>query len=601
MKKVLFAAIAVLSALTTLSCSVLTTSSDSDVAGSRVASGVQSGVLLSGVHHYDTDGNTLFGDGGCMLQTVQHGLNSDGTIDSGTITKVGKYIYWYGEYRYSSGNALGVSCYRSTDMVNWEFRCNILPESVSVELETDGYFLERPKVIYNEKTGKYVLWAHREGTGWNYGYASILVAYGDAPDEEFTYYKTFRPFDDPELDIHDSGYTSDFSDDDLPYGYMSRDCTLFVDDDGTAYFASSSSENTSMNIYRLTDDYLDIDTSWMVQDALKNNQKEAPCIIKENGIYYCVTSDTDGWNVTPSRWFYAYNIGGPWYSGGIFSDNWVERSNSSNDKYSDRSQPAYIFKLTATEANTDGTYNHSFLYLGDRWGPAFGKSSTYDNEQVLMKVEIDDSDTSSPKCNAFFSEALCPDVEKGEINYPQYYYIKNANSQYMTNLDYCYTGTNASWTSTVPSTSGETSRSDGAKVRNFYKYQYRLVPTDYGYQFINRYSGLAIASNGTEANGTCSMATRDVEDEKQSFVLERYDDASYKIKNYATQQYLSTWLKTTKAESTQLNGSNILWMTSYGYYPGWVGSEETYRDNYTSTKIRQRWTLIPVKTSDFEW
>ena len=97
------------------------------------------------------------------------------------------------------------------------------------------------------------------------------------------------------------------------------------------------------------------------------------------------------------------------------------------------------------------------------------------------------------------------------------------------------------------------------------------------------------------------MESRDADDEKQSFVLERYDDASYKIKNYATQQYLSTWLKTTKAESTQLNGSNILWMTSYGYYPGWVGSEQTYRDYYTSTKIRQRWTLIPVKTSDFEW
>ena len=599
MKKVLYA-VALVGVLAGLASCSLLSSSSTGVAGQRVASGVQQGVLLSGVHHYDTDGNTLFGDGGCMLQTVRHKRNDDGSIDYGTIESVGEYIYWYGEYRYGSGNAKGVSCYRSRDMVNWEWRCNILPESASPELYTDGYFLERPKVIFNEKTGKYVLWGHREGTGWNYGYASVIVAVGDAPDEEFTFVKAFRPYDFPGLDVHDSGYTSDFSDNGMPYGYMARDCTLFIDDDGTAYYAASASENTAMNIYRLTDDYLDVDTKWMVQDALKNNQKEAPCIIKQNGIYYCVTSDTDGWNVTPTRWFWSKTMT-EWYYGGIFSDNHVGGNNSSNDRYSDRSQPAYIFKLTAT----DGSGNHSFLYLGDRWGPAFGKSSTYDNEQVLMKVEIDDSNPDAPKCNAFFSDALCPDVEKGEINYPQYYYIKNAQGQYMTNLDYAYTGTNASWTATAPA-SGETNRADGARVRNQYKYQYRLVPTQYGYMFVNRFSGHAIAANGYNANGNCSMQDRDADDMKQSFVLEPYNDNQYyKIKNVATQQYVSTWLKTTKGELTQLNGSNILFMTSFGYHPGWLsdGSFEANgpEGNYMPTRQRQRWQLIPVNTADDEW
>lgn len=596
MKKVLFAFATTVFLLTSVSCSLLNTA-DQLVEGERTAAGVQKGVLLSGVHHYDTDGNSLFGDGGCMLQTVKHKRNADGSIDYNTVEKVGKYIYWYGEYRYSSGNARGVSCYRSTDMVNWEWRGNILPESSSPELWTDGYFLERPKVIYNEKTNKYVLWGHREGTGWNYGYASIIVAVGDYPDREFKYVKTFRPFDDPALDIHDNGYTGDFSDKTRPYGYMARDCTLFIDDDGTAYYAASSSENTAMNIYRLTDDYLDVDTRWMSQDALKLNQKEAPCIIKRNGTYYCVTSDTDGWNVTPSRWFYSKHIGGPWYNGGVFSDNHDGGTNSSNDQHSDRSQPAFIFKLTAT----DGSGKNSWLYLGDRWGPAFGKSSTYDNQQVLMKVEFNDNDLTTtgvnvPKCNAFFSEALCPDVEKGEINYPQYYYIRNANDQYMYNLELCHQGTNASWTETAPS--GD---AGGTLFRDQYRYQYRLVPTNYGYQLINRYSGLAVAANGIEANGTCSMTSRDADDIKQSFALERYSDGVYKIKNCATNQYLSTWKATTKVKETQLNGSNVLWMTSYGYYNGWQGSETGYRESYTETAIRQRWQLVPVKTSDDEW
>ncbi len=587
MKKVLFAFASAFFVFAVSSCSLL--SSDDVVTGTMRAAGVQEGILRTGVHMYDTDGNTLFGDGGCMLQVVNHKKDSNGNIDYGTIESVGEYIYWYGEYRYSNGNAKGVSCYRSKDMVNWEFRCNILPESASPELQTDGYFLERPKVIYNEKTGKYILWAHREGTSWNYGYASVIVAYGDAPDQEFTYLKTFRPFDDPALDVHDSGYTSDYSNDALPYGFMSRDCTLFIDDDGTAYFCSSASENTVLNLYRLTDDYLDIDTNFLVQDMLKTNQKEAPCIIKHNDIYYCVTSDTDGWNVTPSRWFYATAIGGPWYSGGLFSDNDDGGNNSSNDRHSDRSQPAYIFKLTAT----DGSGNNSWLYMGDRWGPAHGGSSTYDNEIVLMKVEFDDE--SSASCNAFFSEALVPDVSKGEINYPQYYYIKNANSQYMTNLEYCYTGTNASWTATAPS--GDSSSTN---YRDQYLYQYRFVPTNYGYMIVNRYSGLAITANGSSTNGTCTMNTFDADNECQSFVFELYDSDSYKIKNYVTQQYVSTWLKTTKATNTQLNGSNILWMTSYGYYAGWA-SDATYPTLYPQTKIRQQWQFIPVNTADDEW
>ncbi len=588
MKKVIFAFASAFFVFAVSSCSLL--SSDDTVTGTMRAAGVQEGILRSGVHMYDTDGNTLFGNGGCMLQVVNHKKDSDGNIDYGTIESVGEYIYWYGEYRYSSGNAKGVSCYRSKDMVNWEFRCNILPESASPELQTDGYFLERPKVIYNEKTGKYVLWAHREGTGWNYGYASVIVAYGDAPDQEFTYLKTFRPFDDPALDVHDSGYTGDYSNDALPYGYMSRDCTLFIDDDGTAYFCSSASENTRLNLYRLTDDYLDIDTNFLVEDMLNANQREAPCIIKHNGVYYCVASGTDGWNVTPTYWHYALAIGGPWKSGGKFSDN-DGSGNSSNDRHSDRSQPAYIFKLTAT----DGSGNNSWLYMGDRWGPAHGGSSTYDNEIVLMKVEFNDDDTSSPEINAFFSEALVPDVSKGEINYPQYYYIKNANSQYMTNLEYCYTGTNASWIATAPS--GDSSSTN---YRDQYLYQYRFVPTDYGYMIVNRYSGLAVAANGSSANGTCSMQTFDADDETQSFVFEVYDSDYYKIKNYATQQYVSTWLKGNGGENTTLNGANILWMTSYGYYAGWA-TDSAYPGRYTSTKIRQRWQFIPVNTADDEW
>ena len=201
------------------SCSLFNSGPESP-SGAFVKDGKQKNVIINGIRTVDTDGNTIFGSGGCMLQ-------------------VGKYYYWYGEHRYASGNFL---------------RCDIINEQTHPEL--NPCFMERPKVVYNPKTKKYVLWAHREGIGWNYGVAQYMVAVGDAPDEPFEYVKSGRPFDDPKFNIHDNGYTGSYGDDladysNLPYGYMSRDCTLFVDDDGTGYFASSYRENTMMHIYRL--------------------------------------------------------------------------------------------------------------------------------------------------------------------------------------------------------------------------------------------------------------------------------------------------------------------------------------------------------------
>ena len=58
----------------------------------------------------------------------------------------------------------------------------------------------------------------------------------DTPDGDFTYLGCFNPF-----------------------GYMSRDCTLFEDKDGSAYFISASRDNADLYVYRLTDDYLNAD------------------------------------------------------------------------------------------------------------------------------------------------------------------------------------------------------------------------------------------------------------------------------------------------------------------------------------------------------
>ena len=133
--------------------------------------------------------------------------------------------YWYGEYKKGETilpewatwecyrtDVTGVSCYSSKDLLNWKFEGIVLP-AVKDDEKHDLHpskVLERPKVIYNEKTKKFVMWAHVESA--DYSKACAGVAVSDSPTGTFTYVGSFRP-----------------------NGAMSRDKTVFVDDNGKAY------------------------------------------------------------------------------------------------------------------------------------------------------------------------------------------------------------------------------------------------------------------------------------------------------------------------------------------------------------------------------
>src|SRR3954471_8850020 len=122
----------------------------------------------------------------------------------GGVLKVGSYYYWFGENRNADNTFRAVSVYRSTDLRTWEFRNNVLTQSSAAELQVAN--IERPKVIYNASTGRYVMWMHKEN-GTDYSEARAAVAYSSTVDGAYTYQGSFRP----------------------QGSYMSRDITLFND------------------------------------------------------------------------------------------------------------------------------------------------------------------------------------------------------------------------------------------------------------------------------------------------------------------------------------------------------------------------------------
>ena len=245
------------------------------------ASGVEARDIVRGELWLDTSGNPINAHGG------------------GILYHDGKY-YWYGEYKTGKTvlpdwatwecyrtDVTGISCYSSPNMVDWTFEGIVLP-AVPADPSHDLHpskVLERPKVIYNARTGKFVMWAHVDSA--DYGKAAAGVAVSDSPTGPFTYLGSFRPND-----------------------AMSRDQTVFVDDDGKAYQFASSEDNATMYINELTDDYLR--TTGNFTRNFIGESREAPAVFKRNGKYYVLTSGCSGWDPNSAEIAVADSIMGPW-------------------------------------------------------------------------------------------------------------------------------------------------------------------------------------------------------------------------------------------------------------------------------------------------
>ncbi|MCM3626616.1 S-layer homology domain-containing protein [Paenibacillus glycanilyticus] len=331
--------------------------------------------------------------------------------------KTQKY-YWYGEYHKGGWPAAGVRVYSSTDLMNWKDEGMALTLINSMddftndpliselyEGRTDtvniwadirkGRIVERPKVIYNDETKKYVMWAHIDGdkdpynNNANYGKAQAGVAISDSPTGPFVYQRSYR------MDLAPAGET-DYHPSDKG---MARDMNLFKDDDGTGYLIYSSEENLTIYISKLTPDYLDV-TGWHKDGNLDENgnavrdtsykavygvdyvrvfpgaQREAPAMFKYNGHYYMITSGATGWAANQNKYTVADNIFGPWAP---MQDPFVRTSSSDPD-------PAKAFNTQSTFVIPVNPEEGKFIYVGDIWNG--GNFANDGAKYVFLPIEF---------------------------------------------------------------------------------------------------------------------------------------------------------------------------------------------------------------------
>jgi hypothetical protein len=273
----------------------------------------------SGVPWYDDQGHRIEAHGGGWLV-------------------VGNTYYWYGESQKTSElSTHGVTCYSSSDLLNWHYEGMILyQQNITGVSEPGPYVVERPKVVYNTNTKLYVLWFHLDNSG--YGLRQVGVATSPNPTGIFHFVRGFQPD-----------------------GLQSLDMTVYQDSDGSAYHIRSVA-NQYVGISKLSADYLN--TTGIISTI--GEAREGPAMFKFKGEYYLVTSHLSGWAPNPMEMF----AGGSTLAGA----KWVSLGNPTNDPTTFDSQSTNVLLFPYGNGQTE------IIYQGDRWneaGPGGLLNATY--------------------------------------------------------------------------------------------------------------------------------------------------------------------------------------------------------------------------------
>jgi len=265
-----------------------------------------------------------------------------GAHHGGILFAEGKY-WWYGQCLSpkpaadrGSATERGVAMYSSSDLVKWRNEGIVLSCQNEGELKGPLRFA-RSKIVFNSHTKKYVLWCHYVrfpgSHGVEEGTADAGVAVCDTVNGKYQWRGIQRPLG-PDMVV--------------------KDCTLFQDEDGKAYFIFDTypkdrSVRRRLYMAELSDDYL---SCRKVRPLEGLEVREAPAMFKHNGSYFLITSGVTSWKPNPPRVHRSKHVFGPYTDLGNFC-------RGDNDGTTFNSQPTFVFEIR----HKPGT----FVYMGDRW------------------------------------------------------------------------------------------------------------------------------------------------------------------------------------------------------------------------------------------
>lgn len=258
----------------------------------------------------------------------------------GQITYFAPYYYWYGTERRmndaTSGNGImGIRCYRSSDLRNWEDRGIVLTVAAVAAVNASVVLLERAHVHYNAANNNYTMVVHADSA--TYSIARVATASCATPDGTFTVSSVFQP------DARDS-----------------RDIGT-IQDGTDLYLIFSTNSNVDLRIMQFASDYLSMTgASSVIQTGAS---REAPSGIKIGSTFFVLTSGVASWSSSAGKYYTAATWNGTWTDqGSPFSANASPPNTTCFN-----SQPTCLFVSQAGQ----------LIYMGNRWSSTWLGFSSY--------------------------------------------------------------------------------------------------------------------------------------------------------------------------------------------------------------------------------
>ena len=284
-------------------------------------------------------------------------LDTDGNriqAHGGSVIVVDDTFYWYGENKEKTDgkNGIwhwGVRCYSSKDLYNWKNEGIIIPPEPD-KPDSPLYpsaCMDRPHIIYNQKTGKYVCW--------------LKIMNRDKAQSEtiLTADKILGPYT-----IVREGLR--------PLGMSAGDFDLAVAEDGKAYyyFERVHSETICAD---LTEDYTDVTGYYSTHfpNGHPPYVREAPAHFTRKGKHYLLTSGTTGYLPNPSQVAIADTWHGPYT---VIGDPHV----GDTSKTSFHTQVSSVFKVPGKK--------DLYIACADRWLPEEMDRKYEDYEQMFNAI-----------------------------------------------------------------------------------------------------------------------------------------------------------------------------------------------------------------------
>ena len=254
--------------------------------------------------------------------------------------------WWVGETeKVSADSSHGIACYSSVDLERWRNEGIVLHNSDVRGLggevaSSSGWVMERPKVLFNARTGLFVMWFHLERSR-SYSLNAAGVATSSTPCGRYSFRHALRPG-----------------------GLRSFDATLFQDSHRLAYRVQDV-EHKAVVILRLSADFLNASAAPV---SVLHERREAPCLFRWAGRYHLLTSGLTWWNPNPAALHVADSLRGPWtHVGNPFlqspAGGGPEQRGERAAATSFHSQPAFVLVYTSERQEQVA------LLMADRWCP----------------------------------------------------------------------------------------------------------------------------------------------------------------------------------------------------------------------------------------